>query len=264
MTSTSIYTPITPTYLYIKQHSITKKKYYGKTTRDPYTYNGSGKVWTRHINKHGKEHIVTLWVSELYYDTSIVEVALKFSVDNDIVKSKEWANMKLENGLDGCLPGVKHTEKAKANMRKPRSEEAKVNMRKSEEHKANQSVRQTGRKLGPYKKSDKPRKPRSDKGKPKSEETKANMKGRVAPNKGKSTSEETKAKQSASKTGKKRGQYKKSGKPSKPSKPSKPYKNKGKPQPQVICPHCGKTGGGSNMKRYHFDKCKKPSGLGWV
>jgi hypothetical protein len=25
---------------------------------------------------------------------------------------------------------------------------------------------------------------------------------------------------------------------------------------QVTCPHCGKTGGKTNMKRYHFDKCK--------
>jgi hypothetical protein len=179
MTSTSIYTPITPTYLYIKQHSVTKKKYYGKTTNlDPYTYNGSGKHWARHIKKHGKEHIVTLWVSDLYYDTSIVDVALQFSADNDIVKSKEWANLIPENGLDGG------SEK--------------------------------GRKRGQYKKSSKPRKlhkPRSDKGKPRSEKAKANMKGRVAPNKGKSTSQETKAKISANMTGKKRGPYKKSGKP---------------------------------------------------
>lgn len=24
----------------------------------------------------------------------------------------------------------------------------------------------------------------------------------------------------------------------------------------VICPHCGKSGGGGNMRRYHFDRCK--------
>lgn len=24
---------------------------------------------------------------------------------------------------------------------------------------------------------------------------------------------------------------------------------------ELICPHCGKTGGGGNMKRYHFDNC---------
>ena len=223
MTSTTIYTPITPTYLYIKQHSITKKKYFGKTTRDPYTYNGSGPYWVRHIKKHGKEHIVTLWVSELYHDTSIVEVALKFSADNDIVNSKEWANMKPENGLDGGS--------------------------------------QKGRKLGPYKKSGKPRKPhkphkpRSDKGNIRSEKTKAKLrKPRSKPrsDKGKPRkplskeakvnmrkSEEQKANQSVRQTGKKH-------------KPHKPHK----PQPQVTCPHCGKSGGGSNMKRYHFDNCK--------
>jgi group I intron endonuclease len=25
----------------------------------------------------------------------------------------------------------------------------------------------------------------------------------------------------------------------------------------VSCPHCGLSGGGGNMRRYHFDKCKK-------
>lgn len=24
----------------------------------------------------------------------------------------------------------------------------------------------------------------------------------------------------------------------------------------VVCPHCNKSGGGGNMRRYHFDKCK--------
>lgn len=29
------------------------------------------------------------------------------------------------------------------------------------------------------------------------------------------------------------------------------------PQTELTCPHCNKTGGASNMKRYHFDKCKE-------
>jgi hypothetical protein len=181
MTSTTIYTPITPTYLYIKQHSITKKKYYGKTTNlDPYKYNGSGKHWGDHIKVHGKEHIVTLWVSELYYDTSIVEVALKFSADNDIVNSKEWANMKPENGLDGATPGVKHTE----------------------ETKAKQSAAMTGKKHTTEQNVAKSARQKDKKGKPHSEETKAKMKGRPSPNKDKKFSVETKAKMSASSKGK--------------------------------------------------------------
>lgn len=27
------------------------------------------------------------------------------------------------------------------------------------------------------------------------------------------------------------------------------------------CPHCGKVGSGGNMKRYHFDNCKKVKGM---
>lgn len=30
----------------------------------------------------------------------------------------------------------------------------------------------------------------------------------------------------------------------------------GKTQPLVMCPHCSKVGGASNMKRFHFDNCK--------
>ena len=50
----NIYNSITPTYLYVKQHSITGMKYFGKTTRNPIKYIGSGKYWKRHISKHGK------------------------------------------------------------------------------------------------------------------------------------------------------------------------------------------------------------------
>lgn len=31
---------------------------------------------------------------------------------------------------------------------------------------------------------------------------------------------------------------------------------KGVPKPKIECPHCGKVGGNSAMKRYHFDNCK--------
>ena len=32
---------------------------------------------------------------------------------------------------------------------------------------------------------------------------------------------------------------------------------KGKPKNKIACPHCNKIGGVSNMRRYHFDHCKK-------
>jgi hypothetical protein len=89
-----------PTYLYIKQHKITKLKYFGKTTKDPNKYFGSGKHWIRHIKKHGLE-IDTIWYQLFTDEKEMVDFALKFSKDNNIVESSEWANLKEENGLDG-------------------------------------------------------------------------------------------------------------------------------------------------------------------
>jgi hypothetical protein len=99
---------IYPTVLYIKQHSITGLKYFGKTTEDdPYKYLGSGKHWSRHIKTHGKEHIETLWVSEPYTDSDLIsEFALAFSKEHNIVQSEEWANLIPETGLDGWVKGA--------------------------------------------------------------------------------------------------------------------------------------------------------------
>ena len=47
--------------LYIATHNITGKKYFGKTCKWftqkdlQENYNGSGKHWNRHKNKHGKK-----------------------------------------------------------------------------------------------------------------------------------------------------------------------------------------------------------------
>lgn len=87
-------------YLYVKQHNITKLKYFGKTTRDPYSYNGSGKYWKRHISKHGLD-ISTLYVYEFKDEDTCKKFALEFSEKNNIVESIEWANLKPENGSDG-------------------------------------------------------------------------------------------------------------------------------------------------------------------
>ena len=91
-----------PTYLYIKQHTKTGLKYFGKTTKDPIKYHGSGKHWKRHIEKHG-QHIKTLWYQLFQSENELIEYALKFSKDNNIVESDDWANLKEENGLDGGM-----------------------------------------------------------------------------------------------------------------------------------------------------------------
>lgn len=87
-------------YLYVKQHNITGLKYFGKTKRNPHTYNGSGKYWKRHLSKHGVD-ITTLSVYAFDNINECEEFALKFSRDNNIVESHAWANLKTENGKDG-------------------------------------------------------------------------------------------------------------------------------------------------------------------
>lgn len=93
-----------PTYLYIKQHRITGKLYFGKTIKTGKNferYAGSGKHWVSHIKKHGKEEVETIWYCLFYNKEDLKEFALSYSNINDIVNSSDWLNLKLENGLDG-------------------------------------------------------------------------------------------------------------------------------------------------------------------
>jgi hypothetical protein len=96
------------TYLYIKQHAITGLKYLGKTVKDPYKYNGSGTVWQRHIKKHGKEHIITTWVSKPYEhdDPKLHNHALRLSRVFQVDISPRWANLIPENGIGGFPTAV--------------------------------------------------------------------------------------------------------------------------------------------------------------
>ena len=106
-------------YLYVKQHSKTKLKYFGKTVRDPYSYNGSGLKWLRHIKKHGKEFVETLEEWAFSNQEECTEFALNYSKSSNIIESKEWANLKDEDGLMGWGIGNKHR------LGKPLSEETK-------------------------------------------------------------------------------------------------------------------------------------------
>jgi hypothetical protein len=105
------HTPISPTRLYYKQCSHCELKYYGKSIlQNVENYKGSGKRWVRHLKKHNATAI-HVWNSEWFYDTSIVEVAMKFSIKNNIIESDEWANLAIENGITGGYLGEKVIEK---------------------------------------------------------------------------------------------------------------------------------------------------------
>ena len=111
-----------PTFLYIKQHAITGKLYFGKTSKTEHqllnSYNGSGHRWMRHIKKHGKDHVITLWYN--LYDNvfDLVADALSFSNSLNIKESNSWLNLKHENGLTG---GFFFTKEEQEHILKQRS-----------------------------------------------------------------------------------------------------------------------------------------------
>lgn len=93
---------MTTIYLYVKTHSKTGLKYFGKTTKDdPHKYLGSGLYWRKHLKKHGKDYETEI-IAEFQDEILCQEFAINFSKENNIVESNEWANLQEENGLDGA------------------------------------------------------------------------------------------------------------------------------------------------------------------
>jgi hypothetical protein len=205
-----------PTWLYIKQHNDTGLQYFGKTiVADPFKYKGSGTRWLYHLNLH-HNNVTTVWC-KLFTDVDqLVAYAIDFSLNNNIVESDKWANLIIENGLDGgTTPSDCTKEKMRlANTGRKYSEETKQKIRAT---KANYVI---------------------------TEETRKKM---SLAQKGRIVSEETKQKLKRTNTGKKH--HISSIEKMKVSRSEVVYKS-------VVCPHCGKEGAINNMPRYHFDKCK--------
>ena len=88
-------------YLYIKTHNKTGLKYLGKTTnKNPYSYQGSGTYWKRHINTHGYD-VTTQILLMTESKTEIKETGIFFSKLWNVVESNDWANLKEEAGDGG-------------------------------------------------------------------------------------------------------------------------------------------------------------------
>jgi hypothetical protein len=89
-----------PTLLLVMSHNVTGLKYFCKTSclERVKRYKGSGTRWRNHLNVHGKD--ITVGVLGFYTEEKRCnEAALKFSRDNNIVESDDWANLIEETGL---------------------------------------------------------------------------------------------------------------------------------------------------------------------
>jgi len=125
--------------LYVKTHRDTGLKYFGKTMKDdPISYKGSGKYWLNHLKKHGSNFDTEI-IGVYELEEEAMEIALKFSKENNIVESDEWANLREENALDGHPKGIVFTDEWRQNMSKrrkgvlrgPHTQERRENIRKA-------------------------------------------------------------------------------------------------------------------------------------
>jgi hypothetical protein len=238
--------------LYIATHNVTGKKYFGKTTKifDIQTlqesYHGSGSYWLNHLKIHGDN--VTMEIYGIYKIEEVEKHALKFSKENDIVESKDWANLKEENGLDGTPKGHKFS-----NTENMGNKKGSV---LSEEHK---------RKIGEASKGRSYSDERNDKisnalkGRVRSKEHCESLSKALT---GRTLEEDTKNKISESLKGRTFSEEhkRKISEASKRSKHSEETKKRlsiiAKNRAKIKCPHCDKEGDAANMKRWHFDNCK--------
>jgi hypothetical protein len=194
---------IKQTRLYIKRHKVTGLMYFGKTVKeDINSYKGSGKHWKSHIKEHGVDLVETIWVSDPFINKNdIIEFATLFSELFDIVNSSQWANLTVENGIDGGDSGV--------------YPHWLIGHIDSEQTKKKRSESLKGINNGMYGKT-----------------------GELNPFYGKSHSQETLMKLKKPKTEEAKKKYREAS------------------RPITECPHCGKIGQVSIMKRWHFDNCK--------
>ena len=88
--------------LMIKTHRVTGRQYVSFTARkDHDNYKGSGVLWLRHLNKHGKDvHTEVIYQTEDYNE--FVKHATEFSEVNGVGSDLErWANLVPETGTGG-------------------------------------------------------------------------------------------------------------------------------------------------------------------
>ena len=207
-------------YLYVKTHNKTGLKYLGKTVNeDPHKYPGSGKVWRRHLDKYGYVYTTEILL-ETDSEQELKEKGIYYSNLWNVVDSKDWANLMIEQG-DG---GDTSASLAYQQYIKDRDYNGKKNPFYGKTHKD-----ETKKLLSDLAK-------KQWTGVPKSKEHRRKI---AEANTGKVFTEERKKNISLACKGR------------------IPY-NKGKPAERFVCEHCGKEiGGASNFKRWHGNNCKE-------
>jgi|Laugresbdmm110dd_1035094.scaffolds.fasta_scaffold11201_3 hypothetical protein len=111
-------------YLLVKEHKVTGLKYLCKheaqSLKDCVLYRGSGTYWKRHLKQNGNiVNTKCLFVTE---DKDVFrKIAIKYSLEFDIVNSDKWANLTLEEGQGGntVFDKIEHGKKTSFGLNKP-------------------------------------------------------------------------------------------------------------------------------------------------
>jgi hypothetical protein len=184
-------------YLYKKTHTITGLKYLGKTTSNPHKYKGSGTYWKRHLRVHGNL-VETEIIKECQTHQEIQEWGRYYSELWDIVASKEWANMRPEEGGGGdTWSGQTHTIASRKKI-----SEARKGMTFTEDHITNMRNSKLGKSWGSHTEEAKERIRKQRHTDEFKQQLSEDRTGAGNPNFGKKTSEATKEKLRAANKGK--------------------------------------------------------------
>ena len=118
------------TYIYLKTHNKTGYKYLGKTiSKDPHGYSGSGKLWLRHLEKHGYDYTTEI-LEECETKEELRERGLYYSKLYNIVEDKSFANLMVESGDGGATRGTGwcHSKETIEKLRTPKSNTMKMKL----------------------------------------------------------------------------------------------------------------------------------------
>lgn len=239
-------------YLYVKTHNKTGLKYLGQTSKlDPYRYTGSGKDWLIHIKKYGYDVS-----TEILYESSskeeINEKGRYYSELWNVAKNDAWANKIPETGSGGYLLG---------NLNPMKRPEIREKFRGDNHYTKKEGYMETRGGPDHHMKTPKHRLSMTGINNPmsnpiiKQKHFERNREAQQLPETRKKKSEITKARWENQIFKEKTSQKIKDGN-TQEVRLKKSLALKGKPQKIITCPHCQKSGG-NNMKRFHFDNCKK-------
>jgi hypothetical protein len=111
-------------YLLIKEHKNTGLKYLCKHVASSFfeceKYKGSGTYWKRHLSKYGNNVITTcLFVTENVKEFK--KIAIEYSEKFDVVNSKEWANLCVEEGQgeNTVIDKIDHGKRTSIGLHQP-------------------------------------------------------------------------------------------------------------------------------------------------